>query len=185
MLPVICTSPRGWPYSFNFLQVLPREMIYCLIYWNICLVCVVAISPLRMYFIDDEKFELSCINPGLVFGPVLHGSYCTSMEVNRNTYYIQFPWYHNIGIRNINTDRNAEMEKKFNRWMRYFRAGRDITEEYLDAKVTGTFEKRKPQTLDVDITQNDSPNERESGFSHPANFFCEIWNAGLWNPKSH
>lgn len=69
--------------------------------------------------------------------------------------------------------------------MRYFRAGRDITEEYLDAKVTGTFEKREPQTLDVDITQNDSPHERESGFSHPANFFCGIWNAGLWNPESH
>lgn len=35
--------------------------------------------------------------------------------------------------------------------MRYFRAGKDITEEYLDAKVTGTFEKREPTTMDVDI----------------------------------
>jgi len=35
--------------------------------------------------------------------------------------------------------------------MSYFRAGKDITEEYLDAKVTGTFEKWEPTTMDVDI----------------------------------
>ena len=33
---------------------------------------------------DDEKFELSCINPGLILGPVLHGSTCTSMEVRKS-----------------------------------------------------------------------------------------------------
>ena len=35
----------------------------------------------RFSFIDDEKFELCCINPGLILGPLLHGSTCTSMEV--------------------------------------------------------------------------------------------------------
>ena len=36
--------------------------------------------------IDDEKFELCTINPGLILGPVLHGSKCTSMEVNKFLY---------------------------------------------------------------------------------------------------
>ena len=36
------------------------------------------------FSIDDEKFELCTINPGLILGPVLHGSKCTSMEVNIN-----------------------------------------------------------------------------------------------------
>ena len=34
-----------------------------------------------MLFSDDEKFELCTINPGLILGPILHGSNCTSMEV--------------------------------------------------------------------------------------------------------
>ncbi|CAH3016851.1 unnamed protein product, partial [Porites evermanni] len=33
---------------------------------------------------DDEKFELCCINPGLILGPVLHGSSCTSIEFVRS-----------------------------------------------------------------------------------------------------
>jgi len=32
---------------------------------------------------DDEIFELCCINPGLILGPVLHGSTCISMEFHR------------------------------------------------------------------------------------------------------
>lgn len=34
-----------------------------------------------LLFSDDEKFELCTINPGLILGPILHGSNCTSMEV--------------------------------------------------------------------------------------------------------
>ena len=33
------------------------------------------------YFVDDEKFELSVVNPTLIMGPVLKGSTCTSIEV--------------------------------------------------------------------------------------------------------
>ncbi|XP_072022592.1 uncharacterized protein [Amphiura filiformis] len=32
---------------------------------------------------DNKKFELAVINPGLVIGPVLSGSYCTSMVMVR------------------------------------------------------------------------------------------------------
>jgi len=38
-------------------------------------------TDLSILLLDDEKFELCCINPGLILGPVLHGSSCTSIEV--------------------------------------------------------------------------------------------------------
>ena len=38
-------------------------------------------TDLSILLVDDEKFELCCINPGLILGPVLHGSSCTSIEV--------------------------------------------------------------------------------------------------------
>lgn len=40
---------------------------------------------------DDEKFELCCINPGLILGPVLHGSSCTSMEFHRRLLQREMP----------------------------------------------------------------------------------------------
>ncbi|CAH3128238.1 unnamed protein product [Pocillopora meandrina] len=40
---------------------------------------------------DDEKFELCCINPGLILGPVLHGSTCTSMEIHRRLLNREMP----------------------------------------------------------------------------------------------
>ena len=39
------------------------------------------LTDLPILPVDDEKFELCCINPGLILGPVLHGSSCTSIEV--------------------------------------------------------------------------------------------------------
>lgn len=40
---------------------------------------------------DDEKFELCCINPGLILGPVLHGSNCTSIEIHRRLLNREMP----------------------------------------------------------------------------------------------
>ncbi|KAL9965662.1 hypothetical protein ACROYT_G029499 [Oculina patagonica] len=40
---------------------------------------------------DDEKFELCTINPGLILGPVLHGSTCTSMEFHRRFLQREMP----------------------------------------------------------------------------------------------
>ncbi|XP_020603054.1 putative uncharacterized oxidoreductase YDR541C isoform X2 [Orbicella faveolata] len=40
---------------------------------------------------DDEKFELCTINPGLILGPVLHGSKCTSMEFHRRFLQREMP----------------------------------------------------------------------------------------------
>lgn len=40
---------------------------------------------------DDEKFELCVINPGLILGPVLHGSSCTSMEFHRRLLQREMP----------------------------------------------------------------------------------------------
>ncbi|XP_073255580.1 uncharacterized protein [Porites lutea] len=40
---------------------------------------------------DDEKFELCTINPGLILGPVLHGSNCGSMEFHRRLLERQMP----------------------------------------------------------------------------------------------
>ncbi|XP_031549442.1 tetraketide alpha-pyrone reductase 1-like [Actinia tenebrosa] len=39
----------------------------------------------------DKKFELVVINPGLVYGPVLHGSNCTSMEIPTRLLERQIP----------------------------------------------------------------------------------------------
>ena len=69
-----------------------RVPIWKMNYWS--KVCGFSVLPWRrkltqtsmwllalFFLLGDEKFELAVINPGLILGPVLHGSTCTSMEV--------------------------------------------------------------------------------------------------------
>ena len=83
--------PRA-PTDFKIINRMKRVPIWKMDYWS--KVCGFSVLPWRrkltqtsmwllalFFLLGDEKFELAVINPGLILGPVLHGSTCTSMEV--------------------------------------------------------------------------------------------------------
>lgn len=53
------------------------------------------------FLTDDEKFELTVINPGFIMGPVLHGSNCTSMEVQIRPFH-HCCWVYVIWVPSLN-----------------------------------------------------------------------------------
>lgn len=69
-------------YHFSHSGKMFKEKLYHDVFIKSCLEKVSAYGIFYVFLQSDEqKFDLVAINPGYMLGPVLHGSWCTSMEV--------------------------------------------------------------------------------------------------------